>query len=113
MSDLKIDRDQLVVQFGEKISRLSHRMIWNKDLAREATQEVWYELFKSLDSFRASSSLSTWIYTIAQRTISRYAKNEINFKAEDIDNHFNLDHIDYSGEESDRKEWVKELDITD
>lgn len=108
MSNESVNKEQLIEQFGDKISRLSHRMIWNNDLAREAAQEVWYEIIKNLDTFRADSNISTWIYTISKRTIQKYAQNERILKKTDLDIHFNLESIDYSGEEQDKKEWVKE-----
>ena len=103
-----MDTEKLVNDYGMKISRLSHRMIWNKELAKEASQEVWYEVLKSLDNFKASSNISTWIYTIAKRTILRYAKNERILKVNDFESHFNIENIDYYGEEQDKREWVKE-----
>jgi len=105
---MKIDKEQLIEQFGDKISRLSHRMIWDKELAKEASQEVWYEILKSLDNFRSESNISTWIYTISKRTIQNYAQNERVLKATDIDAHFNSEAIAYDGQEQDKKEWVKE-----
>ena len=108
MRESKIDKGELIAQFGDKISRLSHRMIWDKELAKEAAQEVWYQILKSLDSFRSDSKISTWIYVISKRTILSYAQNERILKTVDFDTHFNLDEIDYFGEEQDKKEWVKE-----
>jgi RNA polymerase sigma-70 factor (ECF subfamily) len=108
VENLKIDKEQLVLEFGDKISRLSHRMIWNNELAKEAAQEVWYEVLVSLNSFNGNSKLSTWIYTIAKRTILRYAKNEKVLKASDLELHFNKEEIEYLGEEQTKREWVKE-----
>jgi len=108
MRESKINKEQLVEQFGDKISRLSHRMIWDKELAKEAAQEVWYEILKSLDNFCSKSSISTWIYTISKRTILKYAQNEKVLKSTDLDTHFNQESIDYYGEEQDKKDWVKE-----
>lgn len=105
---LEIDKEQLVKQFGEKISRLSHRMIWNSELAKEASQEVWYEVLKSIDNFNGDSGISTWIYTIARRTILRYAQKEKVIKTSELNNHFNLQEIEYCGEEHKKKQWVKE-----
>lgn len=51
-------------------------MIQNKEIAKEAAQEVWYEIIKSIDSFNEQSKLSTWIYTICKHTILWYARNE-------------------------------------
>lgn len=65
-----------ITEYGRMISILSKRMILNKDVAEEAAQEVWVEVLTSLPSFREESKLSTWIYTIAKRVISKYAVNE-------------------------------------
>lgn len=103
-----MNKELLVEKYGEKISRLSHRMIWNNELAEEAAQEVWYEVIKSLDSFRANSNISTWIYSIAKRTILRYAQKERILKSSEIDYHFQLENIEYNGADHEKKEWVKE-----
>lgn len=108
MKEVILDKEQLVEQFGDRISGLAHRMIWNNELAREAAQEVWYEVLTSLDGFRSASNVSTWIYTIAKRTILRYAQKEKQLSAADFDTHFNLESIAYDGEEHEKKEWVKE-----
>jgi hypothetical protein len=39
-------------------------MILNKETAREAAQEVWYELCKSISSFKGDSEISTG-YTLS------------------------------------------------
>ena len=103
-----IDLTKLVDRFGNKISQLAHRMILNKELAKEAAQEVWFEVIKSVESFRQDSDISTWIYVIAKRTILRYAKNERILKNHEMDHHFNLGQIEYCGKEEEMKQWVKE-----
>ena len=70
------DLKEIVEQYGVMVSSIAHRMIQNKEIAKEAAQEVWYEIIKSIDSFNGESGLSTWIYTICKRTILRYARNE-------------------------------------
>lgn len=65
-----------ITEYGKMISILSNRMISNKDVAQEAAQEAWLEVFQSLPSFKNESKLSTWIYTIARRVIYKYAVNE-------------------------------------
>ncbi len=92
-----IDKNQLVEQFGIKISRLAHRMIQNNSLAQEAAQEVWVEILKSIDSFKGNSHISTWIYTVAKRTIVRYAKSERVMSTAAIDKYFELTPIEYTG----------------
>ena len=39
------------------ISTIAHRMIQNKEIACEAAQEVWYELCKSISSFKGDSEI--------------------------------------------------------
>lgn len=102
------EKSLLVEQYGIKISRIAHRMIWDTNIAEEATQEVWYEVLKSLDRFKGESNISTWIYTIARRTILRYVQAERVLSAVEFDDHFNLEHIAYQDAEEDRKQWVKE-----
>jgi len=51
-------------------------MIVDGDRARDAAQEVWIEVFKSLPGFRGESKLSTWITVIARRTVSRFIAGE-------------------------------------
>lgn len=77
---MELDTKQLVKKYGNMISTIAHRMIQNKEIAREAAQEVWYELCRSLHTFKGDSEPSTWIYTIARRTIGKYAETEKQMK---------------------------------
>ena len=52
---MEIDINRLVKEYGNMISMIAHRMIQNKEIAREAAQEVWYELCKSISSFKGDS----------------------------------------------------------
>lgn len=104
-----IDKEKLVEQYGNKISGLSYRMITDRNVAEEAAQEVWYEILKSLSSFKGNSSLSTWIFTIAKRTLIRYTQNERVYTAQEFDDHFAKEAIDYTGEENEYNEWVRDL----
>ncbi|MGE5499734.1 MAG: RNA polymerase sigma factor [Syntrophothermus sp.] len=53
----------------EKYQRLvlncSYKFVRNREAAEDITQEVFLEVFRSIESFRADSKLSTWIYRIA------------------------------------------------
>jgi RNA polymerase sigma-70 factor (ECF subfamily) len=103
-----IDKVQLIIEYGEKISRLSNRMLWNSELAKDASQEVWLEILKSLSTFNGESNISTWIYTIARRTLIRFAKSEKLISSKEINDQFNRDPIDYTGIEEKKTQWVKE-----
>lgn len=99
---------EIVEGFGEKISRLSHRMILDSELAKEAAQEVWFEILRNIGGFKGDSGISTWIYTVAKRTILRYAKTERILKAHEFELHFSLDQIEYDDAAENRKQWAKE-----
>ncbi|MCT4636983.1 MAG: sigma-70 family RNA polymerase sigma factor [Bacteroidales bacterium] len=104
----EIDIHQLVNRYGAKVSALAHRMIIDKDKAQDAAQEVWYQVLKSIDSFAGRSDISTWLYTIARRTILRYSADERIISYRQYNEHFNREPIDYTGDESNRKQWAKE-----
>ncbi|MFB6340297.1 RNA polymerase sigma factor [Saccharicrinis sp. FJH62] len=106
---MNIDLEELVEKFGTMVSGISHRMIQNKELAKEASQEVWFEVIKSIDSFNGNSELSTWIYTIAKRTILKYSKNEKTATIIELEEFRALPEVEYSGTEEKRQEWVKEI----
>jgi RNA polymerase sigma factor (sigma-70 family) len=68
--------DGLVREYAPLVASIGYRMIEDRDLAREAVQEAWVEILGSLTSFEGASKLSTWIYSVAARTISRFARRE-------------------------------------
>lgn len=103
-----LDVDRLAEDYGTLVSVLAHRMIQNKEIAKEAAQEVWYEILKSLPSFKGESELSTWIYTISKRTISKYSKKEKIASIEQLEKFRALAEIEYDGAEENKKEWMKE-----
>jgi RNA polymerase sigma-70 factor (ECF subfamily) len=73
--------ETLARDYGRLVSSLARRMIRNPDTARDAAQEVWCELLKSLPSYRGDALPSTWIYTIARRTLIKYAQKEKTWSA--------------------------------
>jgi RNA polymerase sigma-70 factor (ECF subfamily) len=56
---------ELVRLYERRVLGLVTRMIGQPDEARELTQEVFFQVFKAIGSFRGESKLSTWIYRIA------------------------------------------------
>jgi RNA polymerase sigma-70 factor, ECF subfamily len=55
----------LVLAYERRVLSLVIRMLGHREEARELTQEVFIQVFKSLDSFRGEAKLSTWIYRVA------------------------------------------------
>lgn len=55
----------LVEKYQDKVKRTSKGFIHSDYDAEEITQEVFIEVYKSIEKFRKESELSTWIYRIA------------------------------------------------
>jgi len=55
---------QLVDEYQDKIYNTCISFVKNADDADDITQEVFIEVFNSIQKFRADSKLSTWIYRI-------------------------------------------------
>jgi RNA polymerase sigma-70 factor (ECF subfamily) len=68
--------NELVRLYETKIFRLVLRMLGgDRAEAEDLAQEVFVTVFKSIDSFRGESKLSTWIYRIA----ANHSKNRIKY----------------------------------
>ena len=102
--------DSEIREYGKMISILSNRMVFNKEVAQEAAQEVWVELLRSLPSFKGESKLSTWIYSIAKRVIGRYAVNEKHYSVGFLHDFLYGDERDAPDYSSDIEKgiWIKE-----
>jgi len=50
--------------------------ILDEEDAKDLTQEVFYKIWKGLDSFRNESSLKTWIFRITQNHLKNYLKSK-------------------------------------
>jgi RNA polymerase sigma-70 factor (ECF subfamily) len=55
----------LVEKYQPLVFRTCMGFVHNKDDADDLTQEIFIQVFRSLQSFKGKSSLSTWIYRIA------------------------------------------------
>jgi RNA polymerase sigma factor (sigma-70 family) len=100
--------ERIAEDYGRKISGLARRMIRNAEIAKDAAQEVWFEIVKSIGSYKGDSHISTWIYTIAKRTILRHIENERLILSGEINDHFAKPEIVFGGDEDSRREWIKE-----
>jgi len=55
----------LVAEHQEMVINTCYRFVLNREDAEDLAQDVFVEVYRSLDQFRAESKLSTWIYRIA------------------------------------------------
>lgn len=68
----------LFKEYHLKILNLCYAMLHNRDEAEDLTQEVFLEVYRSIDKFRGKSQLSTWIYRIAvNKSINQTKKNKL------------------------------------
>jgi len=57
--------EKLVVRHQPFILNLAVRMLWHRDDAEDATQEILIKVLEALPGFRGESALRTWLYRIA------------------------------------------------
>jgi RNA polymerase sigma-70 factor (ECF subfamily) len=71
---------------------VAYRMLRDRHHAEDVTQEVFLEAYRSLDTFRGESRLSTWLYRIAvNRSLNHQRKQK-------LQRWLSLDFEDTSGE---------------
>lgn len=57
--------NELVMAYEQRVFGLVYRMLGRRDEAEDLVQEVFVQVFKSIDGFRGDAKLGTWIYRIA------------------------------------------------
>jgi RNA polymerase sigma-70 factor, ECF subfamily len=58
-------REQLVRLHIDDVYRLTHRILGDRDLAQDATQDTFVNALGALDRFRGAASFRTWLLRIA------------------------------------------------
>lgn len=66
----------IVSRFQKKILNCCYRFVNNSETAEDLTQDVFIEVYRSINSFKQSSTLSTWIYRIAVSKSLDYIKSK-------------------------------------
>ncbi len=56
---------RVVLDHQERVYSTCYRFLRSREDAQDISQEVFLQVFKSLDDFRGEAQLSTWIYRIA------------------------------------------------
>lgn len=79
--------DEMIRIYQSKVINIAYGMLSDREDALDASQEVFIKIYKSIDGFRESSSLSTWIYRIAANICKDYLrKRQRTAKTVSIDN---------------------------
>src|SRR5689334_19590756 len=68
---------ELVEEHRDRVFNLTFRMLGNRAEAEDVAQEVFIAVFKTIETFREESKLSTWIYRVAVN----HCKNRIKYLA--------------------------------
>jgi RNA polymerase sigma factor (sigma-70 family) len=69
--------EKLVRRHQPWIFNIALRMIWRRDLAEDATQEILIKAVTKLSSFRGLSRFRTWLYRIAVNHLLNLRKSEM------------------------------------
>ena len=80
--------NELVLAYEAQVYRLVWRMLGNAHESEDMTQEVFVQVFRTLDGFRGDSKLSTWIYRIAinlSKNRTKYLKRRHTGSHADLD----------------------------
>jgi len=64
--------NEIVSESSERIRRICRYYNSNEEEQKDMYQEVLVNIWKSLDSFRGDSALSTWVYRVAVNTSLTY-----------------------------------------
>lgn len=56
--------DQIILRYQDMVFNLSVRLLGGHDEAVDLSQEVFFQVYRKLSSFRQDASLRTWIYRI-------------------------------------------------
>jgi RNA polymerase sigma-70 factor (ECF subfamily) len=86
-------------------------MTRDEDAAREAAQEVWLAVLEGLPSFRGEARLSTWIYAVTWRVVSRYAQTQRTYSTRFLSAYFESEGEPAapSGSDADHELWVRSM----
>ena len=69
--------DRLLREHQAWIYNLALRMVWRREAAEDATQEILLKAMTHLGSFEGRSKLSTWLYRIAVNHLLHVRKSEM------------------------------------
>lgn len=69
--------DALVLRHQSWIFNLALRMIWRRDLAEDATQEILLKAVTRLSTFQGQCAFRTWLYRVAVNHLLQVRKSEM------------------------------------
>lgn len=70
----KIDLEKLYQKYFKEIYLFLKSLSSSEEVAEEITQETFFKVIKSIDTFDGSSDIRAWIFTIARNTYYTHYK---------------------------------------
>lgn len=66
---------RLVENYQKLVVNICYGMVHNREDAEDIAQDVFVEVYRNVDSFRADAKLSTWLYRIAVNRSLNHIRN--------------------------------------
>lgn len=89
----------ILAAYQNRVYNQAYRMLGNREDAEEATQDIFLNVYRSIDEFRGESAVTTWLFRITSNVcISRLRKKTLTIASldepfDDSDNGRNLGDI--------------------
>ena len=82
--------EHIIADYKPFIYKLAKAYTSNYMDYEDLTQEIYYQIWQSLSSYRKEAKLSTWVYRVCLNTALSYQKKEVRRKkrAHEIQEHF-------------------------
>ena len=77
--------NELYDKYKRRILNYLHRMVNNRTLAEDLTQETFIKVYLNIDKYKPTGSFSSWVYAIARNLAKnefRYTSNKKNISLE-------------------------------
>jgi len=65
-------------RYSPHVLGYSRRLIRDRGVSEEVSQEVWLKIVRAAASYRGEGSLKAWLYTVVRRTAFNYLRDHIN-----------------------------------
>lgn len=76
--------EKLVADYQQKIFSTALMLLSDREEAMDVVQDVFVKIYTSISSFNGKSSLSTWIYKVAQNTCYDHLRKRKNVLFEEL-----------------------------
>lgn len=90
--------DQIMRNHEDRVFSVCLRILGDRELALDATQETFLTAFRKANQFKGNSALGTWIYRIAVNTCYDQLRKQKRRRADPIPDH--LDPADHNAEDA-------------